>query len=117
MSDSKTSSKSKPALAKSRGKARAKPKTNRSSANRSGTKQAAVLSLLRQPKGTTIPVVMRTTGWQQHSVRGFFAGVVRRRLGLTLLSEKVGGERTYRVAGEKPSKSKSALNTPAQQAG
>jgi Protein of unknown function (DUF3489) len=47
--------------------------------------------------GATIDAMMKATGWQQHSVRGFLAGVVRKRLNLKLSSDKVGGKRIYQI--------------------
>lgn len=63
------------------------------------SKQASVLAMLRTPGGATISAIMKITGWQQHTVRGFFAGTIRKRLGLNLVSDKSSGDRSYRIKG------------------
>ena len=67
------------------------------------TKHDRVLGLLRAKGGTTIAAISKVTGWQPHSVRGFFAGVVKKKLGLTLESEKTKSGRIYRIVGTKTS--------------
>jgi hypothetical protein len=67
------------------------------------TKQQACLDLLGRREGATIEELQAATGWQQHSVRGFLAGAVRKKLGLTLLSEKSHAEpRRYRISNTDP---------------
>jgi len=68
-----------------------------------GSKQSRLIAMLHSPAGASIAAMMKATGWQQHSVRGFLAGVIRKRLNLKLSSKKVEGKRVYRIASaEKP---------------
>ena len=64
-----------------------------------GLKQSSVIAMLQSPSGATVAAIMKATGWQQHSVRGFLAGVVRKRLKLKLSSKKVDGQRIYQITG------------------
>ena len=78
-----------------------------------GSKQSRVIAMLQSPSGTTIAAMMKATGWQQHSVRGFLAGVVRKRLKLKLGSKKLDGQRVYRITGKGKADSRPSKHQPA----
>jgi hypothetical protein len=94
-SATRTTGKSKP---RSRS-AHSSPKTS----TRHDTKHARIFAMLRTPAGATIAAIMAATEWQQHSVRGFLAGVVRKKLGLNLVSESTDKGRVYRIKARKAS--------------
>jgi hypothetical protein len=73
------------------------------------SKQARVIAMLQSPGGTSIAAIMQQTGWQQHSVRGFLASVVRKKLKHELQSTKTDGGRIYRVGGGSQSKTADRL--------
>jgi Protein of unknown function (DUF3489) len=75
------------------------------------SKQSRVIAMLQSPAGATIASMMEVTGWQQHSVRGFLAGVVRKRLKLKLGSKKVEGTRVYRITSSNSRKSEPSQST------
>jgi Protein of unknown function (DUF3489) len=69
-----------------------KPKT------RAGTKQARLIEMLKAPDGATISEIVTALDWQPHSVRGVISGVLKKRLGLTITSEKTEPRgRVYRI--------------------
>jgi Protein of unknown function (DUF3489) len=81
---------------------RSVPASSRSAAG-PDTKHARIVAMLRMPTGATIAAIMTVTDWQQHSVRGFLAGVVRKKLGLNLVSEQTDKGRVYRIKDSKAS--------------
>jgi hypothetical protein len=67
---------------------------------RSDSKQAKVIAMLKRPVGATVEQIIKVTDWQPHTVRGFFAGALKKRLGIEVTSEKADeGNRVYRIAG------------------
>ena len=81
---------------------RSVPASSRSAAG-PDTKHARIVAMLLMPTGATIAAIMTVTDWQQHSVRGFLAGVVRKKLGLNLVSEQTDKGRVYRIRDGKAS--------------
>lgn len=61
------------------------------------SKQAMVVNLLRRPDGATLDELVEATGWQRHSVRGVISGGLKKKLGLTIVSDKVDAHRRYRI--------------------
>jgi DNA-binding MarR family transcriptional regulator len=82
-------------------KAAAEPAAPAPRKARDDTKQAQLIAMLRRKEGATIAQIVAATGWQPHTVRGAFAGALKKKLGLTVTSEKVeGGQRVYRLPAE-----------------
>lgn len=71
-----------------------------SSLGRADSKLARVIAMLRTPEGATIAAISAETGWQAHSVRGAMSGAIKKKLGLTITSDKSDGVRIYRIAPE-----------------
>jgi len=92
-SAARTTSKSKPRSRSALSKTSTRP----------DSKHARILAMLRTPAGATVAAIMTATEWQQHSVRGFLAGVVRKKLGLNLVSESTDKGRVYRIKDSKAS--------------
>ena len=93
--------KSKSPAAKSKPAKTARKTTKRTPApaapHRSGTKQAQMIELLSRETGATIADIVAATGWQPHTVRGAMAGALKKKLGLTITSQKVDGQRVYQL--------------------
>lgn len=74
-----------------------RPRSAAETHERRDSKRARIIAMLQTPAGATIEAMTRASGWQQHSVRGFLAGVVRKKLKLKLRSDKIDSQRTYRI--------------------
>jgi hypothetical protein len=98
--------------AKPSSRKRTAPASSKSTA-RPDTKHNRIVAMLRTPAGATIDAIMTATDWQQHSVRGFLAGVVRKKLGLNLSSEQTDKGRVYRIKDGKASPAVAERTKPA----
>ena len=73
------------------------PRSGARQTGRAESKQARIIAMLRAASGATIEAMAQATGWQPHSVRGFLAGVIRKKLGFDLVSTADELGRVYRI--------------------
>jgi Protein of unknown function (DUF3489) len=96
-----SSSKDASAAARPKSRGKSKPRGSRTVAprTRADSKQAQLIEMLKRPDGATIEEIVKKFKWQSHTVRGAIAGALKKKLGLTVQSEKVEGRgRVYRIA-------------------
>jgi hypothetical protein len=100
-----------PKMSAAKKASKAKPVGKPSRKAAAGSKQDSIIALLERREGATLDNLVKATGWQPHSVRGFLAGTVRKKLKLQLQSEKVDGRRTYRIkSGKIPATTRKSQN-------
>jgi hypothetical protein len=103
MSKARSGKNASPTKKANKGATSAKSSKQKASGARQGTKTAKVLDLLKRPGGASGKELMKATGWQAHSVRGFLSGAVGKKMGLTVTSTKAeDGERRYSVTSFHP---------------
>jgi hypothetical protein len=94
-----TSQPRRPKAPKSNKRAKQSPNKHSHTQAREGSKKAEILALIERPKGATLAEIMKATGWQAHSVRGFVSGTLGKKMGLVIASDKrEDGQRVYRLA-------------------
>jgi hypothetical protein len=87
------------APSKTKSTAKAKTSAKKAAPARRGSKTAKIIDLLKRPGGATLKELMKATGWQAHSVRGFLSGTLGKKMGTPVESSKrPDGERSYRTS-------------------
>jgi hypothetical protein len=84
-------------VAAKQGRAKKNASRKAQPAVRENSKTARVIALLRRPTGASLKTIMRATGWQAHSVRGFISGQLGKKMGLKVRSSEHDGERVYEI--------------------
>ncbi|HEU5048591.1 MAG TPA: DUF3489 domain-containing protein [Rickettsiales bacterium] len=90
------------AVVKTKTRATGPAKPTQDNVSRPGSKQTIIIDMLKAPKGATVAELAEATGWQKHSVQGAMSGALKKKLGLTITSEKDEKRgRVYRITGER----------------